>query len=210
MFSFVESQNENEMTNDDAVENLRSRQCLLVLQKLNKLFWNKQWKFKTNDDGKPFLHRINYGDENADKSLRVADYRYLCIFSKERVEPSDQKPSDQKLNEKPVLHTDPLESAYLRRLFLSGWNLGKETILSELASGGSHNPHSTDIVRLLKHLNLKLDGTDIVIDIGYGTGTLLYALACMLQTRVYGSEISIEVFNNTKQFINSTKKIVNK
>jgi hypothetical protein len=192
MFSNVENQNENEMTNDDAVEKLRKKQCLLFLEKLNQLFWNKKWKFKTNN-GEPFLHKIRYGEERAKKVLEVVDHRFLCIFSKEEVESSDPK----------TLVEHPMENAYLRRLFFNGWELGEKTLISKLAQGGSHNPFSLDIYLLLKHLNLKLDGNDVVIDIGYGTGTLLYGLACMLQTKVYGSEISPEVFSNT---VNSCKQ----
>jgi hypothetical protein len=190
MFSNVEEEEEliRKGTSQDDIEDLRSKQCSTFLNGLSKLFWDKRWKFLTNQDGTPFLNQIVYG-----KKDDVEDTRFLCIFCKDGVETFDF-----------TTVMNPLERFYMKKLFTTGWGLGTKSIVSILAVEGSHHAHSDNFVKILKHLNLKLDGTDVVVDIGYGTSALLLGLAGFLNglegkgATVYGSENSINVFNTTK------------
>ncbi len=199
-FSNVGNQSKNSREED--IEKLRSRQCLRFLKKLNELFWDNRWeymKIKTGDDEQPLLHQITYGkrsDLNSD-CVDDEDWRYLCIFQK------GQPYCEPNKNEY-------LKLMYQRKLFTTGWKEALKTDLNRLAYGGSHNPLLNDIVKVLKYLNLKCDGNDVVIDIGYGTGVLLIALSSMLQTKVYGSEISQEIFLPTRlmcEKINQTHQV---
>ena len=198
MYSNVEKEEELKRKGacDDDIEDLRSKQCSKFLTGLSKLFWDKRWKFLTNQDGTPFLNKIVYGDDKA-----VKDTRFLCILCKDGVETFDF--TDGK---------NALEKFYLQKLFKTGWSLGASSLVSQLAVEGSHHAHSDNIVKMLKHLNLKLDGTDVVVDIGYGTSALLFGLAAFLNglegtcTTVYGSENSENVFDTTKASIKTYKK----
>ena len=169
------------------IEVLRSKQCLAFLNKLNELFWDKRWKYKTNNDGKPLLHTITYGNPKVDV---VKDVRYLCIFYKEGDESSNYF-------DKEKMSKNVLSLIYHRTLFMNGWNEAQKAITSILAIEGSHNAKNVEMFELVKHLNFKCDATDILLDIGYGTGLLLAAFSTMLQTKVYGSENSEYVFNTT-------------
>ena len=197
MYSNVE--NEDELLKKGAsasdIEALRKKQCLKFLTELAKLFWDKRWRFKTKD-GSPVLVPIRYGEDDEVEQHDMKDTRFLCIFSFEGVQTStiyDGK--------------SLLEKLYLKKLFIAGWEEATNGSISELALYGSHHANSTDMAKVLSHLNLKQDGTDVVVDIGYGTSALLFGLAAVLQgTRVIGSENDEEVFQNTEKFISSLSK----
>lgn len=198
MYSNVEKEEElrNKSTSESDIEKLRSKQCSVFLTSLSKLFWDKRWKFLNNPDGTPFLNKIVYGDDRD-----VKDTRFLCIFCKDGVETFDF-----------TAGKNALEKFYLQKLFKTGWSLATHSIVSQLAVEGSHHAHSDNIVKMLKHLNLKLNGTDVVVDIGYGTSALLFGLAGFLNgldgisTTVYGSENSENVFETTIKSIDSLSK----
>ena len=191
MYSNVEMEDEfiKKGKDKEDIELLRSKQCLSLLNKLNKLFWDERWKYKTNDDGKPLLLKISYGGYEK-------DVRYLCIFYKEGDESSNYF-------DKIKMSKNVLELIYRRTLFMTSWNEASKSVTSKLAVEGSHHAENVQMFELVKHLNLKCDTTDIILDIGYGTGLVLASFATMLQTRVYGSEISEPVFDTT---VSTTQK----
>jgi hypothetical protein len=184
----------------EGIEKRRMDQCLKFLNKLNLLFWDKKrWKFLTNEDGTPFLNKIFYCNVKNINDYAL-DSRFLCIFRRTDVPITDY-----------TSNMNPMQNIYMEKLFTAGWDFAMK-VCDDLTMEGSHQAQSIDLLSLLKHLNLKLDGTDVVVDIGYGTSALLMGLATLLNglegkdTRVYGSEKSENVFKSTEQRIDIIKK----
>jgi protein-L-isoaspartate O-methyltransferase len=91
----------------------------------------------------------------------------------------------------------PIKRVSMRRLFELGWSEAYKHKFTE-APGGTHNTKCTYMFGLIPYLNLKFDKSDVIIDIGYGTGRLLFAFSAMLGTKVYGTDIEEKVFIQTK------------
>jgi hypothetical protein len=168
---FIKSRNLDEK----GIKNQSLKQSRAFVQWLSK-FFNHNWRYLTHE-GHPFLHKLSYGHEKE-------DLRYLCVFRTNEIFTSV------------ITGMNSVRTVYLKRLFQLGWEEAAKLNFTS-APGGTHNTKCEYMLTLIPYLNLKFDKSDVIIDIGYGTGRLLFALSAMLGTKVYGTDIEDKVFSHT-------------
>ena len=165
----------------------QSREFVIWLSK----FFNCNWDYSKNQEGHPFLHELTYKEKE--------DLRYLCVFRR--------KNEDFSLA---ISKMSAAKRVLVKQLFRQGWSEAN-TLYFTSAPGGTHNTSCDCMMNLIPNLNLKFDKSDVILDIGYGTGRLLFAFSAMLGTTVYGTDIDLNVFNHTKSICESLKSnIANK
>lgn len=169
---------------ENDIKKQSKKQSIVFIEWLSK-FFNSNWTYRKSFIHKntPYLHELSYKGEGEEEVGE--DIRYLCVFYKKGSLCDSLKDMNK------------TEKLYRKRVFEEGWKLAQKYKFSE-APGGTHNTKCQFMMKLVPKLNFNYDGTDVIVDIGYGTCRLLLALAAMLGTKVYGTDIEESVFIHTK------------
>ena len=147
------------------------------------------WEYSadpSSDSSQPFLQQVGYGSKDDDT-------RYLCILKK----------ANHQFVERELL---PMESSVLRFMFEYGWQEAKQKKFTEAPNGSHSASKVADVAALIPQLGFTFDGSDVLVDIGYGTCNLVFAMSAMLGVTVYGTDIVPTVFTHTVALISSLKQ----
>ena len=188
-FSYVDA--ESKSNKEDAKKG-SIKHAIQYVKWLQSYFLDKSWQYKKDESSKePLIHTISYGQTETENGETETDNRYLIVFQR----PKNLK--DKILND--------VQDRYRKELFDLGWKVAEALEFTETI-GGSHNAKRSEMTALMPYLNFQYDGTDVVIDIGYGTSRLAFAVAAMLQTAVYATDTSKEIFDRTNKICTALAK----